>query len=144
MKRWMMVSALLLTACGTFPTQEGYAQKAYYWQGRDVNQLLAEWGAPQKTLKMPNGNMLYTYSKEFTQREPLRENRVYEPGAKVTYNENGQTKTIETPGRWVNTGMIGGGSTHYSCTTNFVVNPKSQLVETVSFDGNNCVAVPRQ
>ena len=73
MKRWMMMSALLLTACGTFPTQEGYAQKAYYWQGRDVNQLLAEWGAPQKTLKMPNGNMLYTYSKEFTQREPLRE-----------------------------------------------------------------------
>ena len=58
--------------------------------------------------------------------------------------ENGQSRVIETPGRWVYDGTSGGGIQHYSCTTNFVVNSKTQLVESVSFDGNDCVAVPRQ
>ncbi|KUM03152.1 hypothetical protein KIF53_08460 [Chromobacterium subtsugae] len=137
--------ALLAAGCSMIPTQQGYAQKVYRWQGRDVNELLAEWGAPSNSLKMPNGNTLYTYVKESTQQQPLTQNTRYEPGTKLSVTDsNGQTKVVETPGRWVSDGVSGGGTIHYKCTTNFVVDKKTQEVLSVSFDGNDCVALPRQ
>ncbi|OWY39204.1 hypothetical protein CEK28_10060 [Xenophilus sp. AP218F] len=144
MKKWCALLALTLAGCSMIPTQQGYAQKAYRWQGRDVNELLAQWGAPSKTMKMPNGNTLYTYVKESTEQQPLQQNRVFEPGAKVTVvDSNGQSRVVETPGRWVSMGVSGGGSIHRICTTNFVVEKGSQLVLTVSFEGNDCLAAPR-
>ncbi|AOZ51785.1 hypothetical protein LQR31_18845 [Chromobacterium vaccinii] len=137
--------ALSLAGCAMFPTQQGYAQKVYRWQGRDVNELLAQWGAPTKTMQMPNGNSLYTYVKESTEQRPLQENTRYEPGTKLTMTDkDGQSRVVETPGRWVSNGMTGGGTVHYECTTNFVVDKKTKEVLSVSFDGNNCLAVEQQ
>lgn len=141
MKKLMLISTLLLTACGIFPTKEGYEQKAFYWKGRDVSQLLEEWGKPQETQEMPNGNMLYTYSNKFTRHTRQPGTGIYIPGPTRTINHNGEIKTIILPGRWVNNHMT---VTHHSCTTNFEVNSKSKRVEAVSFDGNHCVAVPIQ
>ncbi|VEB41099.1 Uncharacterised protein [Chromobacterium violaceum] len=90
--------ALSLAGCAMFPSQEGYAQKVFRWQGRDVNELLAQWGPPTKTMQMPNGNSLYTYVKESTEQQPLRENTRYEPGTKVTVTDkDGQARVVETP-----------------------------------------------
>ncbi|QEL54263.1 hypothetical protein [Chromobacterium paludis] len=146
MNRLILPTLLLaLAGCSMIPTQQGYAQKVYRWQGRDVNELLAEWGPPSKSMKMPNGNMLYSYVKESTEQQPLTQNTRYEPGTKLTVTDkDGQSRVVETPGRWVSDGMTGGGSVHYQCNTNFVVDKKTQEVLSVSFDGNNCLALPRQ
>jgi|GEM_PF-1498702 len=141
MRQWWCLLVLAISACGSIPTREGYAQKVYYWQGKDANELLATWGAPSKSMTMPNGNTLYTYSKFSIQQQPIFDNRHFEPGSRFTVMENGQPRVVETPGRWVYDGSIGGGFQRYSCTTNFVVNSKTQLVESVSFDGNDCLAV---
>ncbi|OHX14037.1 hypothetical protein [Chromobacterium sphagni] len=144
-KLWLPLWLLSLAGCSMIPTQEGYAQKVYRWQGRDINELLGAWGAPTKSMKMPNGNTLYTYDKESTEQQPLTQNTRFEPGTKLSVTDsNGQTRVVETPGRWVNGGVSGGGSIHYQCTTNFVVDKKTQEVLSVSFDGNNCLALPRQ
>ncbi|MDF0605062.1 hypothetical protein HZU77_005260 [Neisseriaceae bacterium TC5R-5] len=126
------------------PTREAYAQKVSSWQGRDVNELLSSWGVPSQTLQMPNGNTLHTYISQFTQQSPLQQNSFYEPGGRMVINDkDGQSRTVDLPGRWVNNGFMGGGTMHLSCRTNFVINAQTQLVESVSFDGNNCVATPR-
>jgi len=144
MRNWLCLLVLATSACSSFPTREGYAQKAYYWQGKDANALLAQWGAPSKSMTMPNGNTLYTYSKSYAQQQPYFDNNRFEPGHRFTVTENGQSRVVETPGRWVYAGSSGGGIQYYSCTTNFVVNAKTQLIESVSFEGNDCLAVPRQ
>ncbi|AUH53624.1 hypothetical protein CXB49_12515 [Chromobacterium sp. ATCC 53434] len=112
-----LLAAGLLAGCAT---QLGYAQKVNGWQGRDANELLATWGTPTGQMTMPNGNLLYTYRSAYSQDMPIQANGFYHP--------------------WIN----GGGSVYYSCTTNFVVDPKSHLVQSVSFDGNDCVAPPRK
>jgi hypothetical protein len=116
MRNWLCLLVLPPAPAAVFP-REGYAQKVYYWQGKDANALLAQWGAPSKNMTMPNGNTLYTYSKSYTQQQPYFDNR-REPGSRFTVTENGQSRVIETPGRWVYDGSIGGGVMHYSCTTN--------------------------
>ncbi|KIA80823.1 hypothetical protein [Chromobacterium amazonense] len=139
----LLLPLLLLgmAGCSMIPTQEGYAQKVYRWQGRDANEMLSVWGPPTKTMQMPNGNTLYSYVKESTVQQPLTENTRYEPGTKVTVTDNnGQAKVIETPGRWVSNGFSGGGTYQYRCATNFVVDKKTQEVLSVSFEGNDCVA----
>ena len=144
MRKWLCLLVLATSACGSFPSREGYAQKVYDWQGRDANELLASWGAPSKSMTMPNGNTLYTYSKSYAQQQPYFDNNRFEPGHRFTVTENGQTRVVETPGRWVYAGSSGGGIQYYSCTTNFVVDAKTQLIASVSFEGNDCLAVPRQ
>ena len=97
MKKWIGLLALLTAACGSLPTKEGYAQKVYAWQGRDANELLATWGAPDKTMTMPNGNTLYTYNKSSVQQQPMFENRRYEPGTRITVNDNCLLYTSPSP-----------------------------------------------
>ncbi|UJB30152.1 hypothetical protein [Chromobacterium sp. Beijing] len=112
-----LLAASLLTGCAT---QAGYAQKVYGWHGRDVNEMLAQWGAPTSQLTMPNGNQLYTYRSAYSQEMP------YQGGF---YNYP-----------W---GFSGGGSVYYRCTTNFVADPKTHTIQSVSFEGNDCVAPPK-
>ncbi|MBM2883616.1 hypothetical protein JFK97_04370 [Chromobacterium phragmitis] len=118
-----MKTAVLIAACVAMAalagcaTQQGYAQKVYSWQGRDANELLASWGAPTAQMTMPNGKLLYTYRTAYSQEMPIQGNGFYYPWS-----------------------VSGGGSVYYSCTTNFVVDPRDHTVLSVSFDGNDCVA----
>lgn len=114
----LALAALLLAGCAT---QQGYAQKVYSWQGRDANELLAAWGTPTGQMTMPNGKQLYTYRTAYSQEMPIQSSGFYHPWA-----------------------VSGGGSTYYSCTTNFVVDPRDHTIQSVSFDGNDCVAPPRK
>ncbi|WP_047250423.1 hypothetical protein [Chromobacterium subtsugae] len=118
------LTVLLLAACllsAGCATQQGYAQKVLVWQGRDANELLAAWGTPTSQMTMPNGKLLYTYRSAYSQDMPIQSSGFYHP--------------------W---GISGGGSVYYSCTTNFVVDPHDHVVQSVSFDGNDCVAQPRK
>jgi hypothetical protein len=85
----------------------------YYWQGKDANALLAQWGAPSKNMTMPNGNTLYTYSKSYTQQQPYFDNRRFEPGSRFTVTENGQSRVIETR----DAGCMTAAPVVASCTT---------------------------
>ena len=118
------LTVLLLAACllaAGCATQQGYAQKVMAWQGRDANELLATWGTPTSQMTMPNGKLLYTYRNAYSQDMPVQSSGFYHP--------------------WV---ISGGGSVYYSCTTNFVVDPSDHIVQSVSFDGNDCIAQPRK
>ena len=46
MRYWLCLLVLATSACSSFPTREGYAQKVYYWQGKDANTLLMVWTLP--------------------------------------------------------------------------------------------------
>ncbi|QEL54973.1 hypothetical protein [Chromobacterium paludis] len=112
----LIAACAALVALAGCATQQGYAQKVTAWQGRDANELLATWGAPTGQMTMPNGKLLYTYRSAYSQDMPMQ-GSFYAP--------------------W---GISGGGSVYYSCTTNFVIDPKTHQVQSVSFDGNDCVA----
>lgn len=38
-------------------------QELSAWHGKDINVLIAQWGAPTSTYQLPNGNMMYSYTR---------------------------------------------------------------------------------
>ncbi len=63
MKRSLQAALLLgaLAGCAGIPSQEGFGRIVGSWQGRNVNELIAAWGPPADTYRMPDGNSMYTY-----------------------------------------------------------------------------------
>lgn len=51
---------ILLSSCVTTTTNY-YPQTVQSWRGGNVNNLIRQWGAPDRTISSPNGNTLYLY-----------------------------------------------------------------------------------
>lgn len=68
------LAALLATGCVSPPNnptppirseddrRAEFDQKLATWHGHDINELILKRGAPTSTYRMPNGNMIYTYT----------------------------------------------------------------------------------
>jgi hypothetical protein len=63
---------IALSACESPPTQPAVSNQQRLanidghlaeWHGHNVNDLIAQNGPPTSTFAMPNGNMMYTYSR---------------------------------------------------------------------------------
>lgn len=65
MKLWILAAAglLVISACAGIPNEEAFKAKVSSWQGRNVGDLVKEWGQPNSTLHTPGGGMVYTYNK---------------------------------------------------------------------------------
>jgi hypothetical protein len=96
-------------------SEERYSRVLDSWLNADINQLISQWGAPAKHYKMPNGNVIYTWVRSNT----------YTDTATVTPDGEGGF-TIE-----------GGGTTTYSCTTEFFTNPTGKIFDW-KWRGNSC------
>lgn len=55
--------ALIVSGCAGIPNEEAFKAKVSSWQGRNVGDLVKEWGQPNSTLHTPGGGMVYTYNK---------------------------------------------------------------------------------
>jgi hypothetical protein len=128
-----MASALALVAC---VTQEGYRQHMSLLQGAPSDSILLDWGPPQSRTPMSDGRELWAYSKTTVDeqagywRDETRE-------VKRTYRDRDgveRTETItETFPVWQPPQVY-----RSSCSTRFVM--AQGRVETVSFDGDGCLA----
>lgn len=77
-KTLALIIAILIAGCATQKTME--EQNADFekqrqervekqnqvlssWHGKDINILIAQWGVPTSTYQLPNGNMMYSYTR---------------------------------------------------------------------------------
>lgn len=58
----VMFSLSLVAILSGCATAEKYDKNVSKWIGYNINQLVAEWGIPAKTMDMPNGGKIYQYS----------------------------------------------------------------------------------
>lgn len=100
--------------------QSRYDNTMQSFVGKDINDLIRTWGAPQQVYEMPNGNKMYTFSRGQTVQQPI----VTVPG-QPGYNRSGPTYTI------------GGGTSTYYCILNFEVNSDNKVVYG-TYEGNHC------
>lgn len=126
-------AALALSACAT---EAGYRQRMDLLQGASADSVLVDWGPPQSRTPMSGGRELWAYTKTSVSeqsgywRDETRE-------VKRTYRDKDgaeRTETItETFPVWEPPQVY-----RSTCDTRFVM--AGGRVETVSFDGNGCLA----
>ncbi len=128
-----MASALAFSACAT---EEGYRQHMSLLQGASTDAVLIDWGPPQTRTPMSGGRELWAYSKTSMDeragywRDETREvTRKYKDRDGVERTETiSETFPVWEPPQ----------TYRAICNTRFVM--VSGRVETVSFDGDGCIA----
>jgi hypothetical protein len=128
---------LVLTAAGILTlfvsgcaTRANYAKVVSSWQRHSGHELVQVWGYPDRTMRLDNGNRLYTYVDESKGQYPLTTT----PGYTNVSIRGGQTQVYSQP-----TTISGGGHYEFKCKTWFELNKNHQIVHS-SFRGNGCVA----
>ena len=118
-----VVAGALLAACAT---EEHYNRMLAGWVGRPLDDLMIQWGPPDKTATLSRGGKVIEYDRRrtvttggYTRYEPVRtdDETIWIP--------------VEVPGR----------ERHLRCATRFVISP-ADIIESWSHDGNDCVATP--
>ncbi len=111
----------LLAACAT---EAHYDRMLAGWVGRPLDDLVVQWGPPDKTATLSRGGKVIEYDRRrtvttggYTRYEPVRtdDETIWIP--------------VEVPGR----------ERHLRCATRFVISP-ADIIESWSHDGNDCVA----
>ena len=137
MKRLVTIAVLAASLAGSgCVSAEGYRQHMGLLRGASSDAILVDWGPPQSRTPMSDGRELWSYTKTISDdragywRDDTREvKRVYRDRDGV---ERSETIT-ETFPVWVPPQTF-----RSQCTTRFVM--ADARVETVSFDGDGCVA----
>jgi|SRR6185312_17313570 len=122
------VGILLLAGCAT---SGNYQQIVNQWQGKPAQRLLAVWGSPDASVKLPSGNTVYLYMKQQLYTTP----NYNAPVAPVFSVDNGAPRY----GVGFNNTYNNTQTTTLSCRTWFEVNPKGSIIN-AQFQGNGCVA----
>lgn len=86
--------------------------------GTNANQLFAEWGYPDSSLDLPNGNKVYTYFRSASR---------FVPGSTTLTTNAYYAEATTTPSYNLN----------YSCKTSFEADGDGQLIGW-QFFGNSC------
>jgi hypothetical protein len=122
---WVILIILIIMSfpsCGPSRAeiQSKYDNTMQSFIGKDINDLIRTWGAPQQVYEMPNGNKLYTFSRGQAVQQPV----VTIPG-QPGYNRSAPSYTI------------GGGTATWYCILNFETNPNNEVIHG-TYEGNNC------
>ena len=124
-----LASVLLIGGCAT---REAFEAKLRGWEGRNINDFIAKLGPPTGTFQMPNGNMMYSFSRSAVGTTP-----VYQTPTRTTVNVVGDTAYATTTG-----GQVYGGQVyHRSCEVDLTVDA-SQTIIAWRYEGNACRARP--
>lgn len=133
----LIAGAAVLAAC---ETAEGYRQEMATWQGRHGDDVLIAWGPPDRTASLSDGRELWSYEKSYIREsaghyrdETRNVTRTYVDADGVEQRETiSETFPVwEPPTTW-----------RSSCETRFVIGA-GRRVETISFEGDACVAAER-
>ena len=121
-------------------TQKGYEQMLGSWGAVNINQLIAVWGPPSRTYKMPDGDTIYTYNRSQTYTTPIRQSPTYTAPSTTMVNVIGNTAYATTyPGQTIGGEVYGGETIHQFCTTHFFVNEFGRI-RSWRYEGNACLA----
>jgi hypothetical protein len=124
-----LAALVLIAACAS---REAFEAKLRGWEGRNINDFIAKVGPPSSTFQMPNGNMMYTFSRSAIGTTP-----VYRTPTQTTVNVVGSTAYANTTG-----GQVYGGQVYQrSCDVNLTVD-QSQTIIAWRYEGNACRARP--
>ena len=124
MKKFLFgsVVALLLTGCATGAK---YSAIMDTWVGQSAEHLIDRWGYPANMFDAPNGFKVYSYQSGSSYTMPTQTNS--------TYNAYGNTI-------YGNSYTTGGQTLNFYCNTFFEINPATNRVEKIRWQGNNCKA----
>lgn len=128
-----LAASAMLSACAT---EEGYRQHMNLLYGQSADAILVNWGPPQDRTSMSEGRELWSYTKTTVdQREGFYRDEQRQVKRTVTDKDGKQrVETItETFPVWQPPQTY-----RSTCTTRFVMG--GSRVESVSFDGEGCVA----
>lgn len=127
-------AAMTLSGC---VSAEGYRQQMSTWQGRMGDDLIIEWGAPQDRSTLSDGRQVWSYSRSSVEQQ-AGYYRDEQRQVKRTVTDKDGKQRVETI---TETFPVWQPPQSYTsaCTTRFVLSP-AQRIETVTFEGNGCVA----
>ena len=121
-----VVVGVLLAACAT---EEHYNRMLAGWVGRPLDDLMIQWGPPDKSAVLSRGGKVIEYDRKrivssggYTRYEPVVVDRKKKHTILVP---------VEVPSK----------ERHLRCATRFVISP-ADIIESWSHDGNDCVARP--
>src|SRR5207247_10137345 len=118
-----LAALVLIAACAS---REAFEAKLRGWEGRNINDFIAKVGPPSSTFLMPNGNMMYTFSRSAIGTTP-----VYRTPTQTTVNVVGSTAYANTTG-----GQVYGGQVYQrSCDVNLTVD-QNQTIIAWRYEGN--------
>ncbi len=122
---------MVFTGCATV---QNYQIMARSWQGQSLNNLVAQWGYPDKHVKAPNGDGVYVYKQESIEQTPA----MITPQFTTVNTDNGNTTISQTGGTY-----MPGRVYHSQCSTWFQYN-KHKIITQVRFRGNSCALTDRE
>lgn len=142
MRSWMMALVLVSAAGGMLAgceTAEGYRQQMSTWQGRSGDDIVIQWGQPQKREVLSDGREVWIYSKVSEQHIDSYYKDEQRQVKRTFTDKDGKQKTetitetypVLQPARTVRS----------SCETRFVL--AKRIVEQVTFAGDACVAAEK-
>jgi hypothetical protein len=123
-----VTSALMAFAVVGCATQANFEAMLRSWEGHDVSEMMSRVGPPSETYEMPNGNMVYTFTRSVSGTEP-----VYVPPTQTTVNRYGSTAYATTTG-----GYAYGGQTYQVYCVIHVTTDKRQTIISWRYEGNGC------
>ncbi|SFU28473.1 hypothetical protein SAMN04488527_10190 [Aliiroseovarius crassostreae] len=125
--KWAVFATISASVSACIPTTEGYQQLVNDWKGSSEQELIAQWGVPDKSYRS-GGNQYISY---------VRRGSVYIPGTQPTY-----TTTVYGNVAYTNSyGGTPGQNISTYCETTFVL--ASGRIKDATFKGNDCTAVPK-
>lgn len=120
---------ILLAGCAT-TMNNYYQQTVQSWRGGSVNQLVKQWGRPDRVATGPKGNTLYVYE---TQNYRTVSGPTY-PAVGVHVGSDGRPVMTTSPA----TNMAWNrGSMSISCVAAFETDPSGKILNT-EVQGSNC------
>lgn len=118
----------LLIGCAT---TANYQQKLNKWQGARAQDLVSEWGHPDSSIKLANGDSVYMYFRQQLYTTPSYPMPSFTPLGTPVYSGGMPTNYA---------GSASGQTMNLYCRTWFEINPQNIIVSS-RFEGNNCVAI---
>jgi hypothetical protein len=118
-----VVAGALLAACAT---EAHYDRMLAGWVGRPLDDLIVQWGPPDKTAALSRGGKVIEYDRE----------RIVTTGGYTRYEPvitDGDKDPILVPV------AVPSEERHLRCATRFVISP-ADIIESWSHDGSDCVA----
>jgi hypothetical protein len=135
----LLAVILCLAGCAT---TANYEKTCASWIGDKEDSLISSWGPPQSTYTLSDGSRVIQYVREgnaqvggltYTAPQTTYNNGVINGyGGSATYNGT-STQFVEQTTPVYNI--------HLSCITRFTID-SSGIIQSYSFEGNNCLALP--
>ncbi len=136
----MTISFLFLTLICACATETKYKLKVESWVGKKASDLIANFGSPDETLALSNGNSKIVYTRRTFQENIVRPRSVVKTGTEPLgeINLGAMSAPYGSQERYQESAEIH-QSINYYCKTSFEVTPDGLILGS-SFYGNHCTA----